>query len=128
MPLRTCDPGEFEALLTKLMLPGEFPAVCGANVTVKGIGCPAGNTTGKLIPLTEYPSPLHAADDTVTLALVAVRVPGNALLSPTSTLPKFIEEGDTASCALPPVADFVVVLVPPPQPTKSEIVRPSNRR
>lgn len=128
MPLRTCDPGEFEALLTKLMLPGEFPVACGAKVTVNEMPCPAGNTIGKLIPLTEYPAPLHAADDTVTLALVAVRVPGNALLSPTSTLPKFIEEGDTASCALPPVADFVVVPVLPPQPTKSEIVRPSNRR
>ena len=63
--------------------------------------CPAATVTGKLIPLMEYPSPLHAADDTVTLALVAVRVPGNALLAPTGTLPKFIDGGETASCALP---------------------------
>jgi hypothetical protein len=128
LPLRTCDPGEFEALLTKLMLPGEFPAVCGAKVTVKEIPCLAGTTAGKLIPLTEYPSPLHAADDTVTLALVAVRVPGNTLLAPTGTLPKFMDGGNTASCALPAVTDFVVVPVPPPQPTKSAVVRPSNRR
>jgi hypothetical protein len=110
------------------MLPGELPVACGAKVTVKEIPCPAGNTIGKLIPLTEYPSPLHAADDTVTLALVAVRVPDNALLAPTSTLPKFIEEGDTASCAAPPATDFVPVPAPPPQPTNTATVRPSNRR
>src|SRR5580692_971966 len=51
--------GEFEALLSKTMLPAELPAVCGAKVTVNGTLCPAGTVAGNVMPLTEYPSPFH---------------------------------------------------------------------
>jgi hypothetical protein len=50
-----------------------------------------------VIPLTEYPDPIHDADETVTSAVDADRVPASDELLPTGTLPKFNVEGDTAS-------------------------------
>jgi hypothetical protein len=96
-PLNDCFKEESEALLTKAMLPGELPAAGGVKVTVYWALCPAGTLTGKLIPLTEYPEPLHNADETVTSAVEAESVPFNDELLPTATLPKFKVEGDTAN-------------------------------
>jgi hypothetical protein len=75
VPENTSFVGEFEALLTKEMLPGALPAAAGAKVTVKETLFPAATVTGKLIPLTEYPDPFQAALDTVTLEVPAVSVP-----------------------------------------------------
>lgn len=50
-----------------------------------------------MTPLTEYPDPIHDADETVTSAVDADSVPVSDELLPTGTLPKFSAEGDTAS-------------------------------
>jgi hypothetical protein len=42
---------ELEARLANERLPEELPAACGANVTVKGMLCPAAMVTGNVIPL-----------------------------------------------------------------------------
>ena len=67
------------------------------------------------MPLTEYPDPFHAADETVTSADVAVRVPVKAVLLPTTTLPKFNVEGETARL---PLDDVVFAPAPPETPAQ----------
>jgi hypothetical protein len=86
-----------EALLTKEILPGELPAAGGVKVTVYCALWPAATLIGKVTPLTEYPDPLHDADETVTSAVEAERVPVNEEVAPTVTLPKLNVDGDTAS-------------------------------
>ena len=51
---------------------------------------------GKLTPLTEYPDPLQAAEETVTSAFEADNVPVNDELLPTVTFPKLRVVGATA--------------------------------
>lgn len=51
--------------------------------------------TGKVIWLTEYPSPFQFAEETVISEPPAVNVPVRSLLLPTLTLPKFMLEGLT---------------------------------
>jgi hypothetical protein len=58
---------------------------------------PGATITGNVIPLTEYPDPLQAAEDTVTSAFVADKVPVKDELLPTATFPKLSDDGDTAS-------------------------------
>lgn len=96
-PLNDCFNEESEALLTKEMLPGELPAAAGVKVTVYCALWPAATLIGKVTPLTEYPEPLHDADETVTSAVEADRVPANEEVLPTATLPKFNVAGDTAN-------------------------------
>lgn len=81
----------------KEMLPEEVPAVGGVKVTVYLALLPAATVTGNVIPLTEYPDPLHPAEEMVTLAFVADKVPVKFELLSTATFPKLSEEGDTAS-------------------------------
>lgn len=50
-----------------------------------------------MIPLTEYPDPFQAAEETTTLAFVADKVPVKDELPPTATFPKLRDDGDTAS-------------------------------
>src|SRR5690348_12178131 len=89
--------GEFEASLRKLIFPTEFPAFCGAKVTAKETLCPAATLTGKVIPLTENPSPFQSAEVTATPASPAVMVPVMVDFCPTGTWPKLKLTGDTAS-------------------------------
>jgi hypothetical protein len=96
-PLKVCLSEASEALLTKEMLPVEFPVVGGVNVTVYCALWPAATLRGKLTPLTEYPDPLQPADATVTSAVEADKVPVSDELPPTATFPKLSVEGDTAN-------------------------------
>jgi len=91
--------GELVALLTNEMLPGTLPAACGAKVTVKVTLVPDCTVVGKVIPVTEYPVPFQAADETETSALLAVSVPVRFLVLPTFTLPKDNVDGDSDNCA-----------------------------
>jgi hypothetical protein len=50
-----------------------------------------------VIPLTEKPDPLQAAEDTVTSAFVADNVPVNDELLPMATFPKLSAEGESVS-------------------------------
>ena len=58
---------------------------------------PAEIVTGNEIPLTAN-GPLTFADETVTLAPLAVMVPVPVWLLPTATLPKLTDDGVTVSC------------------------------
>lgn len=80
---------------------------------------PAFTVTGKVIPLTEYPDPFQAAEETTTSPLLADKVPVNAELLPTATFPKFIVEGDTMSVPSPLLggSDFELEDLPE-QPTR----------
>ncbi len=87
-----------EALLAKVRLADVVPEACGAKVTVNGAELPAAMVTGSEIPLSANSVLLKLADDTVTLAPVAVSVPLLAKLVPTVTLPKLRLVGARASC------------------------------
>ena len=87
-----------EALLAKLRLADAEPEACGAKVTVNGAEFPAAMVSGSEIPLSANSVLLKLADDTVTLAPVAVSVPLLAKLVPTVTLPKPRLVGPRASC------------------------------
>lgn len=75
---------------------------------MKDLLVPALTVVGNVIPLTEYPLPFQPAEETVTSAFVAWRVPVKFELLPRFTLPKARVEGVTESCAgevpPPPVA------------------------
>lgn len=58
---------------------------------------PGATTVGNVIPVTEYPDPLQAAEDTVTSAFVAEKVPVKDELLPTATFPKLSDDGDSTS-------------------------------
>ena len=88
--------GELDALLTNEMLPADVPADGGEKVTVYAALFPAATVIGNVIPLTEYPEPFQAADETTTSALGADKVPVKDELLPTFTFPKFSVEGETA--------------------------------
>lgn len=96
-PLNVCLSDESEALLKNEMLPGELPAVGGVNVTVYCALWPAGRLIGKVTPLTTYPDPIHEADETMTSAVDADKVPVNVEVLPTATEPKLSVAGDTDS-------------------------------
>ncbi len=81
----------------KEMLPEDAPPAVGVNEIVYVALLPIGTVIGNVIPLTEYPEPIHAAEETTTSAFVAYRVPFKEELSPTATFPKFSAAGETAS-------------------------------
>ena len=87
------------ALLTNVIVPDAAPLLCGVKVTVNCVLCPALMVTGKEIPLSVNSALLEVADVTVTLDPLAVSVPVRFALDPTVTLPKFNDDGETASVA-----------------------------
>ena len=94
-----------EALLAKLRLADAVPEACGVKVRVNGAELPAAIVRGSEIPLSANSGLFKLADDTVTLAPVAVSVPLLAKLVPTVTLPKPRLVGARDSCpAAVPVA------------------------
>jgi len=87
-----------EALLAKDRLADVVPEACGVKVTVNGAELPAAIVIGSEIPPSENSGLVTLADDTATLAPVAVSVPLLAKLVPTVTLPKPRLVGLRASC------------------------------
>jgi hypothetical protein len=75
VPVKVSAVGEFEALLRNEMPPEAEPEACGAKVTVKEALCPGIRTSGKVMPLTEKPSPFQLAEETVTADVAAVSFP-----------------------------------------------------
>ena len=98
---------ETEALLPKDKLPDTVPLTSGEKVTVKGTLCPAAIVTGSERPPIVNWELFEDAEDTVTLAPVAVRTPLWFELEPTVTVPNDTDAGDAASCP--------TVLVPEPE-------------
>ena len=75
VPVTTSVVEEVEALLVKEMLALAVPLVCGANVTVNGILCPAAMVRGRVMPLKRNSELLELPEDMVTLEPVALSVP-----------------------------------------------------
>jgi hypothetical protein len=73
VPVTVAGVGEFEALLVNDALTEATPLAWGVNVTEKFALCPAGMVTGRPV-ITNSALPT-LADETVTLAPVAFRVP-----------------------------------------------------
>ena len=97
LPVRDSTAGEFEALPAKEALADAVPLACGVKVKVKGALWPAAMVKGNASPLRTNSEVLTVAEETVTLAPVALRVPVKLLLLPTTTLPKAIVVGVRAS-------------------------------
>ena len=89
------------------------PVVAGLKVTVKETLWPAGIVTGSDSPPTLNTELFVFAPVTVTLAPLAVSIPDELPLVPTTTLPRSMVVGLTASCptAAVPVPDRGMVRV-----------------
>jgi hypothetical protein len=97
LPVSEAAHGPFVALLANEMLAEDTPLACGVKLTVKVALWPAAIVAGSDNPLTVNSGLLETAEDTVTLAPLAVRVPVLFWLAPTVTSPKVKVPGATAS-------------------------------
>jgi len=103
---------ELEALVAKERVPEAVPEAWGAKTTVMGTLCPDAMVSGRVMPLKENSGLFTLAEDTVTLAPVALKVPAWDALAPTVTLLKLAEVGETTNwpCAVPvPVSGTISV-------------------
>lgn len=82
-------------MVTKDTVADAEPVACGVKVRVKVAVCPAAMVRGSAGPLSLNSALLTDADETVTLALVALSVAVMFLLCPTITLPKPKLVGET---------------------------------
>jgi hypothetical protein len=97
VPVIVCTAGEFAALLENDKDAEVAPLVDGLKVTVKVADWPAGSVAGSEIPESTNSLLFRLAEETVTEAPLAVRLPLSAELDPTVTLPKLRLAGDTAN-------------------------------
>jgi len=104
VPVMAIDCGELTALLVTETPPLDTPATVGANVTVKGVDCPAFTVTGPVTPFIENPVPeapialiVSGAVPLLEIATVCEAVP------PTDTFPKLREFGVKLICGMPPM-------------------------
>lgn len=73
-PLAVSD-AELEVLMKNESVAEALPLVLGAKLTVKGITCPAATVTGRVrLPIAKAEL-LELAEDNVTLAPLAVKLP-----------------------------------------------------
>jgi hypothetical protein len=84
-------------LLVKERFPEDAPLDWGVKVTVKGADEPAASVRGKEIPESTNSLFVALADEIVTEAPVAFRLPLSEELEPTVTLPKLSDAGETAN-------------------------------
>lgn len=85
-------------MLAKVTLPDAVPDAVGAKRIETEALLPAAIVTGRVIPLSENSDWLAVADEIVTGAVLALSVAVWLWLVPTTTLPKLMLEGVTASC------------------------------
>ena len=97
VPLNDADTGEPGVLVTKDAVAEAPPLACGVNVMVNDALCPAGMVRGSAGPVRVNSGLLTDAEDTVTLARLALNVAVMFLLAPTTTLPKPKLAGLTAN-------------------------------
>lgn len=95
LPVSVCVAGEFEALLVKVRAALAVPVAFGVKRTVNDADWPARMVSGRLIPDKTNSVLLLLAEDTVTSAPVAFRLPFSEERAPTTTFPKFRLAGDT---------------------------------
>ena len=106
VPVRDSAVGEFEALLTKEMVPDAVPLLWGVKFRLKDALWPAARVNGSVTPLRVNSVLLEVADEMVTLEPVALRVTGRLFVVPIVTLLKFWLAGDSFKWA---------EAVPPPE-------------
>ena len=95
VPVNDCVVVEFEALLMNDAVPDAAPLDAGANVMVKVLLCPALIVAGSSNPLMVNSEEFTLADETVTAAPLALKVPVSGLVDPTVTDPKARGDGVT---------------------------------
>ena len=109
MPAMAPVAGEFGALLENERVPDAVPLPCGAKGNINRDALPgAGLVSGNHAPCKANCELLLLAEETVTLAPLALSVVDTTPVVPTVTLPKFREPGSTMSW---PDAVFVPVPV-----------------
>ncbi len=96
-PVKVSIVGLVSALLLKEMLPEAVPLLCGVNVTLTGVLCPAASASGNETPLKLNSGLLVLADETVTLEPLALSVAVKLLFWPTVMLPKSNAAGDNSN-------------------------------
>jgi hypothetical protein len=74
-PVSDSVAGEFEALLANVTVAEAVPVDWGVKVSVKEAFWPAASVSGSVIPLTVNSELLEDAEETVTLATLALSVP-----------------------------------------------------
>lgn len=97
LPVSASTAGEFEALLAKETLSDAVPLACGLNTRLNVALWPDVTVNGNETPPRVNSEVPKLADETVTLAPVALNVALMVLLWPTMTLPKFSVEGETVN-------------------------------
>jgi hypothetical protein len=85
-------------LLAKEMVPDAVPVAFGVKLTLNVLLVPDAIANGNVSPVIVYSLLVELADDTVTLAPVALKVADLVVLRPTTVLPKLNDVGFTASC------------------------------
>ena len=97
-------------MLLNESVPDARPVALGLKDTVKLALPPAAMVKGNVRPLKENSELLMEAEETVTLALLALRVPDRLALPPVTTLPKLRLPGLTPNWpAAVPVPDMEIV-------------------
>lgn len=87
-----------DALLVNVSVALEAPEALGVKVTVKGADWPAAMVAGRVIPESTNSLLLLPAEETITEAPAAVKLPFREALAPTVTVPKLSVAGETDSC------------------------------
>ena len=90
--------GVFVALLTNDKVAEAVPVALGVKLTLNVLLVPDAIVNGNVSPLTVYSLLEEVADDTVTLAPVALKVADLVALTPTTISPKLKAAGFAASC------------------------------
>lgn len=97
VPLTDSIPGELEAVLENEIDPDIVPLLWGVKPTLTERLCPGARVSGSVAPVKINCELLLVADETVTLAAVAVIVTGKVSVVPTATLPYFNDAGVSVS-------------------------------
>jgi siroheme synthase len=107
LPLADSVVVEGWASLVNVRVASSAPAICGLNVTVNGVLCPAGMVTGNDKPPIVNRELVVSTAETVTFFPLAFRLPDTVPLLPTNTLPADKVVGVTVNCAAtdPPVPE-----------------------
>jgi hypothetical protein len=123
-PVTEASACESEALLAKVREPFTVPLLCGVKATLKDRLWPEASVSGKDTPCKINWELLLLAEDTVTLAPVALMVIGSVSVVPSFTLPKLTSVG--ARVKEPTVGFGVGVgaglgVPPPPVPERGTV-------
>ena len=98
LPVSVCTAAVVAVLLENVRFAEAVPLACGAKLTVNGRLCPDDRVNGNDNPLKVNSGLVLLAEPMVMAEPLALSVPDNFWLEPTTTLPKFRLAGETLSC------------------------------